>query len=102
MAHRLQRWIGLAVAGALGAVALVPMPVLAAQGATWNVAVGAESKDAGLQANGFFSNNITIHAGDTVNWKWSVQEIHTVTFAPEGPPFSVTGPPASGQIMLGP
>jgi plastocyanin len=102
MAHRLQRWIGLAAAGALCAVALVPMPALAAQGPKWNIAVGAERKDAGLQANGFFTNNITIHAGDQVNWNRTVGEIHTVTFAPVGPPFSVTGPPDTGQIVLGP
>ena len=98
MVHRLQRWFGLAAAGALVAVALVPMPALAAQATTWNVAVGAQSNDAGQQANGFFSRNITVHTGDTVNWNWNAEEIHTVTFAPVGPPFSVSG----GQIVLGP
>jgi plastocyanin len=75
---------GFLATGAAIAVALAPMPAMAAS--HWNVRVGAQTTDAGVQANGFFNNNITIHAGDTVDWNWNAREIHTVTFgAPPGP-----------------
>jgi len=64
------------------------MPAMAAS--RWNVSVGAQTIDAGVQVNGFFNNNITIHAGDTVDWNWNAEEIHTVTFGrPPGPLFIV-------------
>jgi plastocyanin len=93
MSDRLQRLFGVLAAGALVAVALVPMPALAAIGPQqWSVKVGAQSSDASVQANAFYNNNITIDVGDTVTWTWSADEIHTVTFlsgAPEPPLFNV-------------
>jgi plastocyanin len=97
MGHRLQRLFGWLVVGALVAVALVPMPALAAP-ATWYVKVGAQTADKGVQANGFFNNKLTVDAGDTVTWNWAADEIHTVTFlsgAPEPPLFAVIG----GQLV---
>jgi plastocyanin len=68
------------------------MPALAAT--TWHVNVGAQTPDAGVQANGFFDNNITVDVGDKVTWTEAVGEIHTVTFlsgAPEPPLFFIIG-----------
>ena len=88
MLRGLQRLFGILAAGAVIAVALVPVPAMAAS--HWSVSVGAQSTDAGVQANGFFNNNITIHAGDTVDWSWYAREIHTVTFGtPPGQLFIV-------------
>jgi plastocyanin len=97
MPHGFWRLFGWLAAGVLVAVALVPLPVLAAP-VTWSVKVGAQSADKGVQANGFFNNKITIDAGDTVTWNWAADEIHTVTFlsgAPEPPLFAVVG----GQLI---
>jgi len=46
----------------------------------WRAAVGAQSKDLGRQALAFLPNELWIHAGDTVTWKFEPDEIHTVTF----------------------
>jgi plastocyanin len=92
MVHRLLRLFGGVAAAALLGVALLPMPALAAT--AWNVGVGAQTPDAGVQANGFFANKITVDVGDTVTWTERVGEIHTVTFlsgAPEPPLFSIIG-----------
>jgi plastocyanin len=94
---RLARLFGWLAASALVAVALVPMPALAAP-ATWSVKVGAQTPDKGVQANGFFNNNITVDVGDRVTWSWAADEIHTVTFlsgAPEPTLFAVIG----GQLV---
>lgn len=54
----------------------------------------------------FFPQNLKVRAGDTVTWKIDTDEIHTVSFLPEGapvPPFPV---PISGEdpgnFMLNP
>ena len=98
MAHRVQRLFGWLTAAVLVAIAAVPMPALAAPHATWYVKVGGQTADKGVQANGFFSNKITVDAGDTVTWNWATDEIHTVTFlsgAPDPQLFTVIG----GQLV---
>jgi plastocyanin len=69
-----------------------------------NLLVGAgRDTEAILQ---FFPENLTIRVGDTVTWKLDSDEIHTVSFLPEGvpvPPFPAAiegeGP---GNFMLNP
>jgi plastocyanin len=49
----------------------------------------------GLNLNGFFRRQITIHAGDSVRWVFSHRVVHTVTFLPPGqqrPPLEVPDP----------
>jgi plastocyanin len=63
---------------------------------TWFATVGAQSGDMGHQALAFLPNEIWIHAGDSITWRWDVGDIHTVTFLKDGatrpnfgvPPFS--------------
>ena len=65
--------------------------------AQWQLkaAVGAQSKDLGHQALAFLPNELWIHAGDTITWKFEPDEIHTVTFLKAGQvrlPFPVGCP----------
>jgi plastocyanin len=56
--------------------------------------VGAQSADMGRQALAFLPNEIWIHAGDSITWRWDADDIHTVTFLPSTlprPDFT-TGP----------
>jgi plastocyanin len=59
----------------------------------WHVTVGAQSADLGRQAFAFLPNEIWIHAGDSITWRFEVDEIHTVTFLKTVPPPSQTRPP---------
>lgn len=79
--HTLRLFGGLG-ASVLIAAGFVPHPALAAS--SWNVAVGAQTSDAAVQANGFFNNNITVDVGDTVNWNWNTEELHTITLLAGG------------------
>ena len=104
MPRVVQRLFGLLAASAVIAVALAPMPAMAAS--HWNVSVGAQTSDAGVQANGFFNNDITIHAGDTVDWTWNAMEIHTVTFGALPGPLFIVDPgvsiaPGAGIAAVG-
>ena len=59
-------------------------------GAEWFATVGAQSSDKGRQALAFLPNEIWIHAGDSITWRFDVDEIHTVTFILDSatrPPF---------------
>jgi plastocyanin len=58
----------------------------------WHAAVGAQSKDLGHQALAFFPNELWVHAGDTITWKFEVDEIHTVTFLKTDPAAQVRPP----------
>ncbi|HET8604051.1 MAG TPA: plastocyanin/azurin family copper-binding protein [Marmoricola sp.] len=51
---------------------------------TWNVLVGSESPDMAISGMRFLPGEITIDAGDTVNWVANSAEPHTVTFLPGG------------------
>ncbi len=65
-----------------------PAPALAArsapQAAHWDVQVGAESPDRGVQIVKFFPATITVNVGDTITWTNPTAEIHTVTFLAPG------------------
>ena len=69
---------------------------------TWYATVGAQSNDKGRQALAFLPNEIWIHAGDSITWRFDADELHTVTFIPdEGPrPFfqTVNGSPSGSQF----
>jgi plastocyanin len=72
----------------------------------WHAAVGAQSPDKGRQALAFLPNEMWIHAGDTITWKFHADDIHTVTFLKAGqvrPPFPVGCPgfSASGATFDG-
>ncbi|HEY1292739.1 MAG TPA: plastocyanin/azurin family copper-binding protein [Chloroflexota bacterium] len=79
---------------------IVPGTALAATSKTWKVAVGAQSRDAGNQANFFFTNKITIDAGDSVTWTSQAGEIHTVSFLAGGPRPDLAIPNTSGPGLV--
>jgi plastocyanin len=83
----------------LALVAATTLPGTALAATTWQVAVGAQSPDAGKQANFFFTKSITIDAGDTVTWTSQAGEIHTVTFLAGGAPPPLFTPDGSGGII---
>lgn len=63
--------------------------------AQWQAAVGAQSGDLGRQAMAFLPNEMWIHAGDSITWTFSTNEIHTVSFLISGqtrPPYQVGCP----------
>lgn len=47
---------------------------------TWHVLVGGQSADQAIQAEAYYPHVITIDAGDTVDWTFNTDEIHSVTF----------------------
>src|SRR5215471_16740416 len=53
-------------------------------GKTWLATVGAQSNDKGRQALAFLPNEIWIHAGDSITWRWDADDVHTVTFLTDG------------------
>ncbi len=65
---------------------------------TWTVRVGSQSPNMAIQGMRFLPGEITIDAGDTVQWLGNAAEPHTVTFFPNGapqssiPPFDPTDP----------
>ena len=61
----------------------------------WHATVGAQSPDMGRQALAFLPNEIWIHAGDSITWRWDANDIHTVTFLPATLPRPDFGVPAS-------
>jgi len=74
---------------------LSALALVSADAAQWNATVGAQSNDKGFQALAFLPNEIWIHAGDSITWKFDADEIHTVTFLKadqERPPFFVGCP----------
>ena len=79
----------------LALLVLSAAPRLAFAQTTWRATVGAESRDLGRQALAFFPNEIWIHVGDSITWKFDTEEVHTVTFLTDGqtrPPFPVGCP----------
>lgn len=64
------------------AVLIVPQAVRA----QWRATVGAQSHDKGRQALAFLPNEIWIHSGDDITWKFNADEIHTLTFLKSGQP----------------
>ena len=61
---------------------------------TWFATVGAQSGDMGRQALAFLPNEIWIHTGDSITWRWDANDVHTVTFLPATLPRPdfITGP----------
>jgi plastocyanin len=60
--------------------------------AQWHATVGAQSPQKGRQALAFFPNELWIHQGDSINWKFEAGEIHTVTFLATQPAAQVRPP----------
>ena len=82
-------------------VALAILVVLPeAARAQWHATVGAQSTTMGRQALAFLPNELWIHEGDSITWKFEAGEIHTVTLLGIGqvrPPFSLGCPPSSSN-----
>src|SRR5215468_8336167 len=55
-----------------------------AHATVWQAIVGAQTTDEGIQALAFLSNELWIHAGDSITWTFPTHEIHTVTFLKPG------------------
>jgi plastocyanin len=73
---RLARWM----------VALTILVVLPqAARAQWRATVGAQSPQKGKQVLAFLPNELWIHEGDSITWKFEAGEIHTVTFLASNP-----------------
>ena len=76
----------LSIVGSLVALLLILMSGGMHAQVQWHASVGAQSKDQGRQVLAFLPNELWIHAGDTVVWRFGADEIHTVTFMLNGPP----------------
>ncbi len=74
---------------AIVAVLVIPQVLQATQ---WQATVGAQSKNKGRQALAFLPNEIWIHEGDSIKWKFDVDEIHTLTFLQTNPTVQVRPP----------
>jgi len=71
---------------------------------TWQVNMGAQSKDAAKQAIAFLPNEIWIYQGDSITWTSKTDEIHTVSFlkqASGGAPAAGTTRPGTGAGCTG-
>jgi plastocyanin len=77
------------------AVLVVPQAVRALEPATWYATVGAQNGDKGHQALAFLPNEIWIHAGDSITWRFDADDVHTVTFLNDSDkrPDFLVGPP---------
>ena len=90
-------------ATALVAAMIVPGTALAATTpTTWKVSVGAQNRNAGNQANFFFTRKVTIDAGDSVKWTSDAEEIHTVSFLGQEARPDLAIPNGQGGIMGNP
>jgi plastocyanin len=67
------------------AIAILP----SAARAQWHATVGAQSKNMARQALAFLPNEIWIHEGDTITWKFEAGEIHTMTLLASSPTAQV-------------
>ena len=94
-------WIS--TVGAVALLVVIVMPRTLRAEWKWHAAVGAQSQDRGRQALAFLPNELWIHAGDTVTWKFEADDVHTVTFlrtvpGPQArPPFPVGCPGFSSE-----
>ena len=75
------------------AVVIAPQVVHAT---VWQAIVGAQSTDEGIQALAFLSNELWIHAGDSIRWTFPTHEIHTVTFLKQDTTPQQVRPPRPG------
>src|SRR5581483_1602924 len=77
------------------ALLVVSFPLNAYAHQNWHAKVGAETPDMGRQALAFLPNEIWVHAGDSVTWRFNSDEIHTLSLLVVGqifPPFPVGCP----------
>jgi plastocyanin len=69
----------------------------------WEAQVGAQNANLGNQALAFLPNEFWIHAGDSIRFTFSTNELHTVTFLKPGqirpPAFSLVG--INGNVFVG-
>jgi plastocyanin len=80
---RLARWMA-----ALAILVVLPE----AARAQWHASVGAQSPQKGRQVLAFLPNELWIHQGDSITWKFEAGEIHTVTFLAAEPVSQVRPP----------
>jgi plastocyanin len=77
----------------------------------WLATVGGQSADMSKQAVAFLPNEIWIHAGDSITWRFASGDIHTVTFLTTGqiypfdqsqgcPPITPSGLPFDGSSCV--
>lgn len=81
----------------LGVTAVNSQP----KGQTWTVLGGTGAEDNALAALRFLPQEITINAGDTIQWKWGGGDAHTVFFPGSGrPPKQVRS--TKGELIFDP
>lgn len=71
-------------AGAAATALIAGAAAGAASAAQWSALAGAQSPDLGSQVLAFLPNELWIHAGDSIRWTHTSDEIHTVTFLRPG------------------
>lgn len=86
------------------AVALMAGAAISPASATqWNARVGTQTADQGIQILAFLPNEFWIHAGDSIQFTFSTDEVHTVSFLKTGQTrpagFSVVG--INGKVFVG-
>lgn len=69
----------------------------------WQIAAGGSAQAEAVQALDFYPNSITIDEGDTVTWRDSTAEPHTVSIPPPGqmPPAGPPQAPVGGATFDG-
>lgn len=65
-------------------VLTVLIPSQPVRAATWQAAVGTQSKDLARQGLAFLPNELWVQVGDSINWTFATDEVHTVTFLTPG------------------
>jgi plastocyanin len=90
----------MAAAAALATSVAISGPAGASNGGThsWTVQVGSESWDQAIQGMAFLPSDITVNAGDTINWEANGAEIHTVTFLAKGQSLQPFDPFDANQL----
>jgi plastocyanin len=97
------RWLIALTTVAFAAAVFSPVAATADAGPqTWRVLVGSESPRMAISGMRFLPGEITIDAGDTVDWVANSAEPHTVTFLPGGQPVTSLPPldPTDPQQVL--
>src|SRR5262245_14868547 len=67
----------------IGIVALLVLPT-GAQATEWRAFAGVQSADKGDQILAFLPNELWVHTGDSITWRFLTDEIHTVSFLTPG------------------
>jgi plastocyanin len=81
--------------------AFQPSNAAAAKPTQWFITVGAESKKGALEALDYYTNFITIDAGDSITWKFTASA-HTVSFLlPNQSVYTAPLAPAGGTTENG-